>query len=201
MTIFLTTPDWNVSFKGLRSCFNAKVKMKQGQQNNHSTPTWGFSHGVALKQKPPWFIEGQTKAVCVCLPDRGVQLVAGGLAIIQLCKQREEDLHASDGVYATLDRVSHHGLHVLQKQTKVVAFDLTKHLHEGYCNRCDDVSGIRRVRKDWQLGAQSQTNKKCILHPTPNSAHCKQTPRCHAVTLLLLDAKRKKKYLKLLAEG
>lgn len=39
----------------------------------------------------------------VCLPDRGVQLVAGGLAVIQLCKQGEEDLHASDGVNATLD--------------------------------------------------------------------------------------------------
>lgn len=40
---------------------------------------------------------------CVCLPDRSVQLMAGRLAIIQLCKQGEEDLHASDGVYATLD--------------------------------------------------------------------------------------------------
>lgn len=50
----------------------------------------------------------------VCLPDRGVQLVAGQLAVIQLCKQGEEDLHASDGVDATLDRVSHYGLHVLQ---------------------------------------------------------------------------------------
>lgn len=51
------------------------------------------------------------------LPDRGVQLVAVRLAIIQLCKQREEDLHAADRVYATLDRVSDHSLHVLQKQT------------------------------------------------------------------------------------
>lgn len=37
------------------------------------------------------------------IPDSGVQLMAEGLAIIQLCKQWEEDLHASDGVYATLD--------------------------------------------------------------------------------------------------
>ena len=29
--------------------------------------------------------------------------MAGGLAVIQLCKQREEDLHASDRVNAALD--------------------------------------------------------------------------------------------------
>lgn len=37
------------------------------------------------------------------LPDRGVQLVAGRLAVIQLCKQWEEDLHTTDRVYAALD--------------------------------------------------------------------------------------------------
>lgn len=44
--------------------------------------------------------------------------MAGRLAIIQLCKQRKEDLHASDGVYAALDGVSHHSLHILPKQTQ-----------------------------------------------------------------------------------
>lgn len=43
------------------------------------------------------------KRVRAWLPDRGVQLMAGRLAIIQLCKQRKEDLHTSDGVYAALD--------------------------------------------------------------------------------------------------
>ena len=42
--------------------------------------------------------------VCVCvLPDRGVQLVAGVLLVVQLGEQGEEHLHPSDGVDPALD--------------------------------------------------------------------------------------------------
>lgn len=49
------------------------------------------------------FYKKSSECVRAWLPDRGVQLMAGRLAIIQLCKQGKEDLHASDGVYAALD--------------------------------------------------------------------------------------------------
>ena len=54
-------------------------------------------------------------AACVCvLPDRGVQLVAGVLLVVQLGEQGEEHLHPSDGVYPALDGVGHHRLDILE---------------------------------------------------------------------------------------